>query len=128
LYKATGLGDTSSSKMTGRRRFGYAYAPLDECLARAVVDLSNRAHCTANLGLKRELLGSLSCEMIPHLLQSFATSFGITMHIDVLRGDNDHHRAEASFKALALALREALSYHDAGSVGASSVASTKGVL
>ncbi|KAK6412758.1 imidazoleglycerol-phosphate dehydratase [Elasticomyces elasticus] len=80
--------------ISGLARFGYAYCPLDEALSRAVVDLSNRPFSVVNLGLTREKIGDLSCEMLPHCLQSFAQGSGITMHVDCLRGDNDHHRAE----------------------------------
>ncbi|KAL6897605.1 imidazoleglycerol-phosphate dehydratase [Trichoderma evansii] len=93
--------------LTGVARFGYAYAPLDEALSRAVVDLSNRPYTVVDLGLKREMLGQLSCEMIPHCFQSFAQAARITLHVDCLRGDNDHHRAESAFKALAVAIRMA---------------------
>ncbi|KAF2095079.1 imidazole glycerol phosphate dehydratase [Rhizodiscina lignyota] len=94
---------------TGLQRFGHAYAPLDEALSRAVIDLSNRPYSVINLGLKREFLGSLSTEMIPHCLQSFAQASGTTLHVDCIRGDNDHHRAESAFKALAVAIRMATS-------------------
>ncbi|KAJ2509156.1 imidazoleglycerol-phosphate dehydratase [Coemansia sp. RSA 2049] len=107
----------------GIRRFGHAYCPLDEALARAVVDISGRPYACIDLGLRREKVGALSCEMIPHVLHSFATAAGITLHVDVLRGDNDHHRAEAAFKALAVAIREAVSR-----TGSNDVPSTKGVL
>ncbi len=90
------------------RRFGYAYAPLDESLARAVVDLSGRPYCATDLGLSRPTVGSLACENIVHVFESFAHSARMNLHVDVIRGSNDHHRAEASFKALALALRMAL--------------------
>ncbi len=90
------------------RRFGTAYAPLDEALARAVVDLSGRPWFQVDLGLKRERIGSLAAENIGHVLQSFAMNAGICLHVDVLKGENDHHRAEAAFKAMALALRSAL--------------------
>ncbi|CZT21991.1 probable Imidazoleglycerol-phosphate dehydratase [Ramularia collo-cygni] len=110
---------------TGLARFGYAYAPLDEALSRAVVDLSNRPYSVIELGLKREKIGDLSCEMIPHCMESFALHAGITMHVDCLRGFNDHHRAESAFKALAIALRNAIS-PVAGREG--EVPSTKGVL
>jgi imidazoleglycerol-phosphate dehydratase len=76
----------------GVKRFGSGFAPLDEALSRAVVDLSNRPFAVIELGLKREKIGDLSCEMIPHVLHSFAQSAGITMHVDCLRGANDHHR------------------------------------
>ena len=110
------------------RRFGSAYAPLDEALARAVVDISGRPFCDADLGLEREMIGDLASENVGHFLSSLASNAGITIHVDVLKGCNDHHRAEAAFKALALALREALA--PAGSAatdpGATKAASTKG--
>ncbi|CAJ2507728.1 Uu.00g089140.m01.CDS01 [Anthostomella pinea] len=97
----------SLGSATGLARFGSAYAPLDEALSRAVVDLSNRPFSIVDLGLKREKIGDLSCEMIPHCLQSFAQAARVTIHVDCLRGDNDHHRAESAFKALAVAVRMA---------------------
>ena len=109
----------------GLARFGYAYAPLDEALARAVVDLSNRPFSVVNLGIHREKIGDLSTEMLPHCLQSFAQGAGVTMHVDVIRGDNDHHRAESAFKALAVAIRMATTAIK-GKEG--EVPSTKGVL
>ena len=113
---------------TGLARFGSAYAPLDEALSRAVIDLSNRPYSVINLGLKREKIGDLSCEMIPHCLQSFAQAAGVTLHVDCLRGDNDHHRAESAFKALAVACRIACERRAEGTVGGGDVVSTKGVL
>lgn len=71
------------------------------------------------------MLGQLSCEMIPHCLQSFAQAARITLHVDCLRGDNDHHRAESAFKALAVAIRMATT-RVAGKEG--EVPSTKGTL
>ncbi|KAI9855024.1 MAG: imidazoleglycerol-phosphate dehydratase [Vezdaea acicularis] len=109
----------------GLARFGSAYAPLDEALSRAVVDISNRPFSVIDLGLKREKIGDLSTEMLPHCLQSFAQTAGITLHVDCIRGDNDHHRAESAFKALAVALRTA-STRVSGREG--EVVSTKGVL
>ncbi|XP_065196976.1 uncharacterized protein LOC135828451 [Sycon ciliatum] len=107
----------------GITRFGSAFAPLDEALSRAVVDISGRAHASVDLQLQREKLGTLSCEMIPHFIESFAQNAAITLHVDVLKGCNDHHRAESAFKALALALRAALT-PDA----TAGVPSTKGTL
>ncbi|KAI0840067.1 IGPD-domain-containing protein [Hypoxylon sp. FL0890] len=117
---ATALGSAS-----GLARFGSAYAPLDEALSRAVVDLSNRPFSVIELGLKREKIGDLSCEMIPHCLQSFAQSARVTLHVDCLRGQNDHHRAESAFKALAVAIRQATT-RIPGKEG--EVPSTKGTL
>ncbi|KAF2841645.1 IGPD-domain-containing protein [Patellaria atrata CBS 101060] len=92
---------------TGLARFGSAYCPLDEALSRAVIDLSNRPFSVIDLGLKREKIGELSTEMLPHCLQSFAQGAAVTMHVDCIRGENDHHRAESAFKALAVAIRQA---------------------
>jgi len=107
----------------GIRRYGTGHAPLDEALSRAVIDISSRPYCVAELGLKREKIGDLSCEMIPHVFHSFAMAAGVTLHVDCLRGDNDHHRAESAFKALALAIKEAITR-----TGLNDVPSTKGVL
>ena len=115
---ARALGDGRE----GIARFASCHAPLDEALARAVVDVSGRPFFAGELDLRRERVGALSCEMVPHFFQSFAQTAGLTLHIDVLRGANDHHRIEACFKALALALKAAL----AGTGGG--VPSTKGVL
>jgi imidazoleglycerol-phosphate dehydratase len=115
--------DRALGERRGINRFGSAYAPLDEALARAVVDISGRPHASISLGLRREKLGELSTEMLPHVLASFATSALLTLHVDVLKGENDHHRAESAFKALALALRHAIRLD-----GTADVPSTKGVL
>lgn len=90
--------DMALGERRGVQRFGSAYAPLDEALARAVVDLSSRPSATISLGLKRENIGNLSCEMLTHFLMSFASAARITLHVDVVKGDNDHHRAESAFK------------------------------
>jgi imidazoleglycerol phosphate dehydratase HisB len=100
--------DSALGDRAGIARFGYAYAPLDEALARAVVDLCGRPCAVVDLGLTRERLGELSCENIGHVIASLATTARAAIHVDVLRGQNDHHRAEAAFKALALALRQAV--------------------
>ncbi|GAV55146.1 hypothetical protein ZYGR_0AS04700 [Zygosaccharomyces rouxii] len=120
------LGDAfkqALGQVRGVKRFGFGFAPLDEALSRAVVDLSNRPCSVIELGLKREKIGDLSCEMIPHFLESFTEAARLTVHVDCLRGFNDHHRSESAFKALAVALREATSPN-----GTNDVPSTKGVL
>lgn len=117
---ALALGERRS----GIARFGHAFAPLDEALARAVVDISGRPFFAGELGLQRERVGALSCEMVPHFFHSLAQTAGLTLHVDLIRGANDHHRIEACFKAVGLALRAAL----ARSGGAETVPSTKGVL
>lgn len=113
--------DAALGARTAVRRFGSAYAPLDEALARAAIDLVTRPHASVDLGLRREKLGEVSCENLTHFFISLAMSMRCTLHVDVLKGENDHHRAESAFKALALALRDAV-------VPATRLASTKGVL
>ena len=115
--------DEALGERRGIARFGWAYAPLDEALARAVVDLSGRPWAQVELGLRRERLGTLATENVAHVGRSLATASRASIHLDVLRGENDHHRAEAAFKALALALRQAV-----GRDGGDGVPSTKGVL
>jgi imidazoleglycerol-phosphate dehydratase len=88
-------------------RFGTGTAPLDEALARAVVDLSGRAYCRTDLGLGGMRLGELAGENVAHFFQSLASTARMTLHVDVLAGENAHHKAEAAFKALALALKQA---------------------
>ena len=92
---------------TGTVRFASSFAALEDALARTVIDLADRPYAHIDLGLRREKLGELSCENIPHVFRSLAMSAGFTLHVDVLRGENDHHRAEAAVKALALAFRQA---------------------
>ncbi|PPR08110.1 hypothetical protein CVT24_010571 [Panaeolus cyanescens] len=110
-------------EVRGIKRYGTGFAPLDEALSRAVIDICSRPYCVTELGLRREKIGDLSTEMIPHIFYSFAIASGVTLHVDVLRGENDHHRAESAFKALALAIREAIT-----KTGTNDVPSTKGVL
>ena len=111
------LGDRS-----GITRFGAQYAPLDESLCRVVVDLCGRAWSEIHLDLKRERIGEWATENITHFFRTLSASSRSTIHVDVLRGDNDHHKVEASFKALAIALRQATTARGQG------VPSTKGVL
>jgi len=108
---ALALGRALDDALGDRRgvaRFGWALAPLDEALARVAVDLSGRPFADVQLGLAREMIGTIATENVTHALRSFATAARLTLHVDVLKGDNDHHRAEAAFKATALALRQAV--------------------
>lgn len=115
--------DAALGERKGIARFGSAYAPLDEALARAVVDLSGRPYAAVDLGLARESLGALACENAVHFIASLAATCRAAIHVDVLKGVSDHHRAEAAFKALALALRQAVACD-----GSDEVPSTKGAL
>lgn len=111
------LGDRS-----GIARFGYAYAPLDESLCRAVVDLSGRPWPEISIAFDRDTVGEVATENIIHFLRSFSIEGRMALHVDLIRGDNDHHKAESAFKALAMALRAAVAGDGAG------VPSTKGTL
>lgn len=115
--------DRAVGERRGVNRFGWAYAPLDDALARAVVDLSGRPHADVALDLRRDVIGGLACENVPHVLRSLASAARLTLHVDVLKGENDHHKAEAAFKAVALALRQAVACSGFGDVP-----STKGTL
>jgi len=109
----------------GLRRMGDATVPLDEALALVAVDLSGRGLATLDIPLRGPRLGQLPTELVPHFFQSLAMEARMTLHVQVLRGDNDHHKVEACFKALAKALDWATSIDPRT---ANVVPSTKGVL
>jgi len=92
----------------GIKRFGSAYVPMDESLARAVVDLGGRAYSCLDLKLKQPQIEDLKTEDIEHFLESLAQASKSNLHLTVLYGSNDHHKIEAAVKALALALRQAV--------------------
>jgi imidazoleglycerol phosphate dehydratase HisB len=114
--------DEALGERNGIARFGSAYAPLDESLARAVVDLSGRPWPEVAIPFGRPIIGEVATENIIHFFRSFAIEARMALHIDLIRGENDHHKAESAFKALALALREAVGVRGEG------VPSTKGSL
>ncbi len=89
-------------------RYGHAYVPMDEALARAVIDLSGRFFLHFDAEFTREQVGDLSTEVIRHFWFSFAEHLACNLHIDLIRGDNTHHQVEAVFKAVARALRTAV--------------------
>jgi imidazoleglycerol phosphate dehydratase HisB len=115
--------DKALGERRGVTRFGSALVPLDEALSRVAIDLSGRPFADVQLGLRREWLGTLAAENVTHVLRSLAMAGRFTLHVDVLKGENDHHRAESAFKATAIALRQAVSR-----TGFDDVPSTKGVL
>jgi imidazoleglycerol-phosphate dehydratase len=92
----------------GIKRFGSAYVPMDESLARAVVDFGGRAYSCLDLKLKQTQIEDLKTEDIEHFLESLAQASKSNLHLTVLYGSNDHHKIEAAVKALALALRQAV--------------------
>jgi len=105
-----GLGRALCEALGERRgivRMGHAVVPLDEALALVAVDLSGRGHAAIELPVTTERIGQLPTEMIAHHLAAFAVEGRFNLHVRVLAGANDHHKAEAVFKALARALGEA---------------------
>ena len=112
------LGDRS-----GISRFADVRLPMDESIATAAVDLGGRAYTVLDLPFIAPSIGALGTQMIPHALEAFAASARMTLHVSV-EGRNDHHIAEAAFKALARAMRNACEL-DPRRVG---IPSTKGVL
>ena len=111
------LGDRA-----GITRFASAYAPLDESLARVVVDLGRRPYLSYNVPL-RGRIGTMESEVLEEFWRALSIHLGATIHVDVIRGRNRHHVAEATFKALGLALREAMAQG-----GGPGVPSSKGLL
>lgn len=120
------LGETLSKALgdrAGINRFASAYAPLDEALARVVVDLGKRPYLSYNVPL-RGRIGTLESEVLEEFWKALSIHLGATIHVDVIRGRNRHHVAEATFKALGLALREAMAVRRGGA----GVPSSKGLL
>jgi imidazoleglycerol-phosphate dehydratase len=117
---AAALGDKR-----GIRRFGSAYVPLDESLARVVIDFSGRPYLVFEVPLDREMLlihKDFPFALVEEFFKSFANKCGCNIHVDLIRGRNGHHAAEAIFKAFAIAVREAKA------IAGADVPSTKGVL
>ena len=108
----------------GINRYGAAFVPMDESLARCVLDLSGRGYCVYSAEFSRAKINDLSTEMIEHFFKSIAENLKANIHIDLLYGKNNHHRSEAIFKSFALALREAVTVNSR----ISGVQSTKGKL
>lgn len=118
---AAALGDKR-----GIRRFGHAYVPLDESLARVIIDFSGRPFLAFEVPVDREMLlvhRDFPFALVEEFLKSFANRCACNLHVDLLRGRNGHHAAEAIFKAFALALRQAKTV-----TGSNDLPSTKGVL
>lgn len=116
MYQA--LGDKS-----GIVRYGTAYIPMDESLAMASLDLSNRPFLVFNAQFENQSCGGYDLCMTEEFFRAFAFNSGMTLHINLLYGSNDHHKAEAIYKAVAHALKTAVSYNSDGIT-----LSTKGVL
>ena len=123
----TGLGlgrafDEALGDRSGIVRFADASAPLIEALSTVVVDLGGRSHLTCDLGPMPEKIGGFDVELFPEFLRAFTQYGRFTLHLNCHYGQNAHHKIESGVKALALALRAAVSPRSSGS------ASTKGVI
>ncbi|MCR5275514.1 MAG: imidazoleglycerol-phosphate dehydratase HisB [Clostridiales bacterium] len=92
---------------TGIRRYGSAMIPMDEALGQAVIDVSGRPFIVFDCAFTGDMMGAMDTQLVEEFMRSFAYNAGITLHISCAYGTNDHHKAEAMFKALARALREA---------------------
>lgn len=106
----------------GIRRYGERHTPMDETLARAVLDLSGRPAFVLHKQIPAERIGSFPTELVPEFFKSFANEARMALHLAVLYGENSHHMVEALFKATGAALREAVT------VEGTAVPSSKGVL
>lgn len=106
----------------GIKRYGTFYIPMDESLAQVSLDISGRSFLVFECEFLRESIGGFSTEMVKEFFRAFAFNSGITLHGRILYGENDHHKAEALFKALGRALREAKE------IVSDELPSTKGIL
>ncbi|MDX2102256.1 MAG: imidazoleglycerol-phosphate dehydratase HisB [Alphaproteobacteria bacterium] len=109
----------------GITRYGDALIPMDETLSRVALDASNRPYLIWKVSFSRDKLGTMDTELFKEWFQAFAQNAGLTLHVECLYGENNHHIIESCFKALARALRTALTA-DPRMAGA--IPSTKGVL
>ncbi|MEM7076673.1 MAG: imidazoleglycerol-phosphate dehydratase HisB [Pseudomonadota bacterium] len=109
----------------GIRRYGACLLPMDDALVRAALDMSGRPYLVWHVDMPGARIGTFDTELVREFFQAFSTHAGLTLHVDALHGINSHHIAEATFKAVARALRDALE-HDPRRADA--VPSTKGTL
>ena len=124
---AIGLGDALNRALgdkSGIARMGHAYMPMDEALAFVAIDLSGRAYAVIDVPFSAPMIGALPASLVAHFLETLAAHARMNLHARVFYGRDDHHKAEALFKALgrALAMAAAIDPRRAG------VASTKGVI
>ncbi|HMN52803.1 MAG TPA: imidazoleglycerol-phosphate dehydratase HisB [Sphingopyxis sp.] len=125
---ALALGEAIAKALGDKRgiaRYGEAHAPMDETLTRCALDISGRPYCVYKSGFSQPRLGEMDTELFPHWFASFAQAAGITLHLETLYGENNHHIAESSYKALARALRQAVEIDPRKG---DAIPSTKGVL
>ncbi|KXA99502.1 imidazoleglycerol-phosphate dehydratase [candidate division MSBL1 archaeon SCGC-AAA261C02] len=116
------LEDALGDKV-GIRRMGDAIVPMDDSLALVAIDLGGRVYSEIEVDFTKKQLDDLSSDLLVHLLETFASNGKFNLHVKIMRGDNDHHKAEAIFKALGVALSEAVSL-----TGSREIPSTKGAI
>ena len=109
----------------GITRYGSAYVPMDEVLGRCALDLGGRAYFVNRMNLTQQEIEDIPTTLLEHFLDTFVKNANINLHLEVLYGSDEHHKAEACFKALARALRQAITIESKIS---NQVPSTKGVL
>lgn len=109
----------------GIMRYGSAYSPMDETLSRVALDISGRPYFVWKAGFTQERLGEMDTELFEHWFHSIADAVGLTLHIELLYGKNNHHIAESIYKGFARAMRQAVEI-DPRKGGA--IPSTKGIL
>ena len=122
------IGEAVGEALGDRRgitRYGSAYAPMDETLTRVALDISARPYLIWRVAFTKPKLGDMDTELFKEWFQAFSQAAGITLHVETLYGENNHHIVESCFKALARALRTATTI-DARAADA--IPSTKGVL
>lgn len=116
--------DQALGNRAGVRRYGHAYIPMDETLARVVLDFSGRPEFHFQGAFSHDRIGELETQMVPHFFKSVAVASRMTLHMTLLYGENDHHRCEALFKGFARAIADAVTVEPRRG----EVASTKGTL
>ena len=125
---ALALGDAFNKSLGDRKgisRFGQALSAMDETLSRVVVDCSNRPYLVWKVNFSKPKLGEMDTELFKEWFQAFTQNAGITLHIENLYGENNHHIVESCFKGLARALRQAVKIDSKRS---NEIPSTKGTL
>lgn len=93
----------------GINRYGYTFLPMDEALVRVALDLSNRPYLVYNVSLPDQKVGSFDTALVKEFMRAFCQNCGVTLHIDLLHGENSHHIIEAVFKGLGRAMNQAVS-------------------
>jgi imidazoleglycerol-phosphate dehydratase len=128
LIEDTGicLGQALNAALGDKRgieRFGYAFVPMDEALARTIIDLSGRSYLVFNAEFTREMINGFPLEMTVEFFRAIASEAKMNLHVSLLYGTNAHHQCEAIFKSFGRALQKSVAL-----TGSNTIPSTKGVL